>query len=862
MTLCFYVQFSSAWGEQLYLSYTCGRTSKVLPMAYFNETTWRLEIDVETPADFHYRYILNGLAERHARQIYLQDYPRITIRDVWVPPGEVSNTWLTAPFAQPVPGNGTGEQAENEILSFRLGKTGDHIHHGIPEQPGNCEFRVWAPLTQAPLQLVGNLPELGGWNVQRAIPLRPSAAGYFTATVCLPEGSHVEYKYLRGYEYELGENRQLVTAAQTLVHDGFARFSENAPRAAGVAVPVFSLRSENSCGVGEFADIRLLADWAAATGQRIIQLLPVNDTTVNYSFTDSYPYAVISAFALHPVYINLPAVETVLQEDALPGSGKNSAAGHHASAGKAATHVHLLPASETARADRARANRAATYTSLLPEYNSTRARLNAAPLLDYEAVIRYKMQCLEKLYAHHTDTDAFRQWVQENGYWLEPYAAFCSRRDGGREAAFYHFVQYHLHLQLAAAADDARSKGITVKGDLPIGLSLQSVDVAAFPSLFHTGLQAGAPPDDFAENGQNWGFPTYNWPAMEAEGYAWWQRRLRHMARYFSAFRIDHILGFFRIWQIPRHAIQGILGYFEPALPLSKNELQEWGIPFSRERYCEPYITDIVLYHIFSTQAVTVKAICLEPSGGGRYRLLPPFRTQVAVVEAGLAPDITEGLLQLLGNVLLIEPEPDRFHPRFNLHLTSSFEALEEEVQQRLATLAEHFFYHRHNALWEQEAMKKLPVLQQATNMLVCGEDLGMVPAGVPEVMQRLGILSLEVQHMPRYEGRRPADAPYLSVVTPSTHDMPTLRAWYAGPAANVIKEQLQSPAMWCIPQLQDWLAIDDSLPRLPPEQERINNPAVMPWYWRYRMPISLEALLRADSLNARLWQLVKDSGR
>ncbi|AWO00263.1 4-alpha-glucanotransferase [Chitinophaga alhagiae] len=795
MTLCFYVQYSSAWGEQLYLSYTCGHTSKVLPMAYFNESFWWLEIEVATPAAFSYHYILNGLAERHSRHISLQHHPSLTIRDVWIPPGEINNTWLTAPFQQ-------------------------HTPEALPAQAGNCTFRVWSPLTRQPLLLVGNLPELGSWDVRQAIPLHRSAAGYFTANVHLPEGRHVAYKYLRGGGYEPGENRRVVTAAQTLVQDGFTRFPENAPKAAGVAVPVFSLRSESSCGVGEFNDIPLLADWVEATGQRVIQLLPVNDTTVNYSFTDSYPYAVVSAFALHPVYVNVQAVA----DGITPGS-------------------QVVPA-------------------LPPDYETTRARLNAAPLLDYEAVIRYKMQCLEQLYAHHTASDAFRRWVQENGSWLEPYAMFCSKRDGGRDAAFYHFVQYHLHLQLAHAVDDARSRGIAVKGDLPIGLSLQSVDVAAFPSLFHTGVQAGAPPDEFAVNGQNWGFPTYNWPAMEAEGYAWWKQRLRHMARYFSAFRIDHILGFFRIWQIPRHAVHGILGYFEPALPFSENELQEWGIPFSRERYCEPYITDILLYHIFSTQAVTVKAICLEPSGGGQYRLLPPFRTQAAVLAAGLAPDITEGLLQLLGNVLLIEPEPGRFHPRFNLQLTSSFEALEADVQQRLATLAEHFFYRRHNALWEQEAMKKLPVLQNATNMLVCGEDLGMVPAGVPAVMRRLGILSLEVQHMPKQEGRRPADAPYLSVVTPSTHDMPTLRNWYAGPAADAIREQLRSPAMWCIPQLQDWLALDPSLPKLPPEQERINNPAVMPWYWRYRMPLTLEELLKATGLNALVRQLVRDSGR
>ena len=457
---------------------------------------------------------------------------------------------------------------------------------------------------------------------------------------------------------------------------------------------------------------------------------------------------------------------------------------------------------------------------------------------------------------------AFHAWAAANEYWLQPYASFCCKRDNEENASFYYFVQYQLHCQLSEAVAYARSKGVAIKGDLPIGVSLQSADVAAFPGLFHTGLQAGAPPDEFAERGQNWGFPTYNWPAMEAEGYAWWRQRLRHMAQYFSAYRIDHILGFFRIWQIPRHAKDGILGYFEPALPLTKDELQQWGIPFSRERYCEPYITDAVLYRLFGAQAVTVKAVCLEPSGGGHYRLLEGFRTQTGVLDAELEPSVTEGLLCLITNVLLIESSPGSYHPRFHLHRTSSFEALDTDVQQRLQKLAEHFFYFRHNELWELEALRKLPVLQQATDMLVCGEDLGMVPHSVPGVMRQLGILSLEVEHMPKHPGRRPADAPYLSVITPSTHDMPTLREWRPADGRQVLAAQLQSQAMWCIPLLQDWLSLDASLPQLPPEQERINNPAVMPWYWRYRMPLTLEALCGADRLNTLIGKLIKESGR
>lgn len=752
-------------------------------MAYYNAGIWKAEVSPEAAGLFTYHYLLNELAEKNTRSILLQPDADLTIRDTWTHPGAVENVWLAAPFHT-------------------------HQHKEAGEQQGNCLFTVQSPLTQQALWLTGNLPELGGWNTEKAIRMQYSGDACFTAMVNIPAGTYLEYKYLRNGVYEAGENRTAIAAVQTIIQDAFTHFQEVPPRGAGVAVPVFSLRSAGSCGTGEFADIRLLADWAAATGQRIIQLLPVNDTTVNYSWTDSYPYAVISAFALHPLYLHLPAVGNV------------------------------------------------------KDYKAQQTRLNAAPLLDYEQVMQCKMQLLEKLYEQFVPGDAFRQWAAANTYWLEPYTAFCCERDGKTDGAFYHFIQYHLYLQLSEAVAYARSKGIAIKGDLPIGVNLQSADVQAQPLLFHTGLQAGAPPDGFAEKGQNWGFPTYNWPAMEAEGYGWWKERLRHMAQYFSAFRIDHLLGFFRIWQIPRHAREGILGYFEPALPFMEDEILGRGVPFTRARYCEPYITDIVLYDIFSTDAVTVKATCLEPAGDGHYRLLPAYRTQAAVMEAALPAAICRGLLDLITNVLFLEPAPGEFHPRFNLHLTSSFEALDAPVQYRLSELADHFFYHRHNRLWEQEALRRLPVLQKTTNMLVCGEDLGMVPHCVPGVMQQLGILSLEVQHMPKYAGRTPADAPYLSVVTPSTHDMPTLREWQPGNCRPVIEAHLRSPAMWSIFQLQDWLALDASLPQLAPQEERINNPAVMPWYWRYRMPASLETLLEATGLNALITRLVKENGR
>ena len=149
--------------------------------------------------------------------------------------------------------------------------------------------------------------------------------------------------------------------------------------------------------------------------------------------------------------------------------------------------------------------------------------------------------------------------------------------------SIYYFIQFHLHLQLLEATNYARANGVVLKGDIPIGISRNSVEAWTEPHYFNLNGQAGAPPDDFSVNGQNWGFPTYNWEVMEQDDYSWWMKRFRKMSEYFDAYRIDHILGFFRIWEIPMHAVHGLLGQFVPSLPMSREEIESYGLPFREE---------------------------------------------------------------------------------------------------------------------------------------------------------------------------------------------------------------------------------------------------------------------------------------
>jgi 4-alpha-glucanotransferase len=248
-------------------------------------------------------------------------------------------------------------------------------------------------------------------------------------------------------------------------------------------------------------------------------------------------------------------------------------------------------------------------------------------------------------------------------------------------------------------------------------------------------------------------------------------------------------------------------------------------------------------------------------------------------------------LLDCASDVLFFEvPGSDGtlFHPRCSMHMTKSFQELDHDIKCRLDDLYVDYFYRRQEGFWEARGYEKLPVMRCASTMLLCGEDLGMVPDCVPGVMRELGILSLEIQRMPKsskVEFADPARAPYLSVVSPSTHDMPTLRGWWrensqatahfawqmlgeAFPplelttelATRIIRQHLQSPAMWAVFPLQDLLAIDEKLRHPDPDAERINVPANPRHYWRYRMHLGIEELAAADGFNSLLKGLLNIS--
>ena len=749
------------------------------------------------------------------------------------------------------------------------------------------------------LCVVGKPKAMGAWDVFEALPMYEHNYNEWIVdlNVVTLESDVLEFKFAaqdvadrHNALWESGMNREIhlpeIKSGEVLVYElSQAFFDIYNRKLAGTLVPVFSLRSKTSYGVGDFGDLKKMIDWVAVTHQRVLQVLPINDTTTTHTWTDSYPYSCISIFALHPQYVDLTQLPTLKD-----GKKRNN-------------------------------------------FEALRQELNALEQIDYERVNEAKLKYLYEVYLQEGEKmmqgKAFKQFFADSEQWLVPYAQYCYLRDKYgtadfstwpdhhvwdekerkvlstptskeyKEVAFFYFVQFVLNEQMEVVHAYAREKGVILKGDIPIGVNRNGCDVWMEPKYFNLNGQAGAPPDDFSVNGQNWGFPTYNWDEMLKDGCQWWVRRFQNMNKFFDAYRIDHVLGFFRIWEIPVEAVHGLLGQFAPSLGMSREEIESYGLTFHEDQFTKPFISDWILERVFRDRAEEVKQRFLNHTHDDIYELRPEVDTQrkVEAVFAGKTAEsdiwLRDGLYALISNVLFVRDRKDanKFHPRISAQFDFTYEALYDSDKEVFNRIYNDYYYRRNNQFWYREAMKKLPRLVEATRMLVCAEDLGMVPDCVPWVMNNLKILSLELQSMPKDSHVRFGylnNNPYRSVCTISSHDMPTLRQWwdedyertqayynsmlYRGGAAphplpgwlarDIISRHLMSPSMLCILSIQDWLAIDEKLRLADQNAERINIPANPKHYWRYRMHVSIEDLMQNTDFRENLTELVCEAGR
>ena len=890
MTVQFNIKYKAMFGEQIVVNIQTEEGELKLPLETTDGERWACDWCVESPEKSYTYYYSVEREGRAVKTEWLMIKHQLDVNAKKAAVYTLYDHWKAMP-----------EDAFLYSSAFT-----DCINHQVPqEMKPETGSKIVRLIVRAPqlrdgerLGVLGADKALGAWDVQKILPMTQHTYNEWVADIDVAhlEGSHLEFKFVafRNAKNELlweaSMNRTVdlpeMKAGELVSYElDQAFFALYNRKLAGTLVPVFSLRTRKSAGIGDFGDLKAMIDFVASTGQKVLQLLPINDTTITHTWTDSYPYSCISVFAIHPQYANL----------------------------------HALPELKDAKA-RAGAEK-------------TRAELNALDKIDYEKVNDFKINYLRQIFNQEggkmMKTAEYKAFFQDTEQWLVPYAQYSYLRDKNgtadfnqwpdhqvwdeaerkaltdpktaayKNVAFFYFVQFVLDRQMQEAHEHAKAKGVILKGDIPIGVNRNGCDVWTEPKYFNLNGQAGAPPDDFSANGQNWGFPTYNWFEMLKDGCQWWNRRFQNMARYFDAYRIDHVLGFFRIWEIPVHSVHGLLGQFAPALAMSREEIESYGLHFQEDRFTRPFITDWVLDRVFHERAGEVKEKYLDRLDDERYQMKPEVDTQ-RKVEA-LFADVTnekelwlrDGLYALISDVLFVRDHtnPGVFHPRISAQLDFIYESLYDNDKAAFNRLYNDYFYRRNNQFWYQEAMKKLPKLVQATRMLVCAEDLGMVPDCVPWVMDELKILSLELQSMPKDPSVKFGHLsrnPYRSVCTISSHDMPTLRMWWdeniqrtqeyyntmlyrqgSAPhplpgwlASDIISRHLTSPSMLCILSIQDWLATDEAL-RLPDaDAERINIPANPKHYWRYRMHLNIEDLAADKRFVQNITEMISQSGR
>jgi len=894
MKIQFKIHYITQWGQSLYLLLQSPDrketdTSKGFVMQCNENSEWTAEIPLDlSGSSISYRYaILNS------DKSFEYEYG-----------GQRKITLISASKSVLVHDNWRWSYGDSPFVSSAFTKCifkRDKAITAVVPADSNLMLRINCPQMEPNryLAVIGNQEALGNWDESRKVRLDDSHFPLWSIALNATKFKFpLEYKYLMvdaGTDAVIawggGPNRVIQgidSNSLTVAND--EHFIRTTPswKGTGVAIPVFSLRSEEGFGIGEFNDLKKMVDWAKKTKQRIIQTLPINDTILYHTNYDSYPYNAVSVYALHPIYLHLE------------GLGK------------------------------LRDKKQKVY------FETQKQELNAKSFSDYQNVMNVKWEFFTAIFPQESPavfaSEAYQSFFEENKEWLVPYAAFSYLRDLNgtpnfkkwkefsgyqkseieafsapgttyyNDIAIYYYLQFHLHKQLVEVHQYARANGIAIKGDIPIGVSPRSVDAWMEPDLFNTNMQAGAPPDDFSVTGQNWGFPTYNWELMEKDGYQWWRKRFQKLAEYFDAYRIDHILGFFRIWEIPVDAVWGLTGSFHPALPYTRGELESNGLRWDEDRFLKPFLKKQVLTSIMGKYTEEVIREYLLPDGPQSFKFKPEYNSQKKIEAHFTSLEynfgnkevlIRDGLYALHCEVLFVRDlrQPDKFHPRISMHSSATFRDLPDDTRRTLDRIYVDFFYHRHNEFWKEQAMKKLPAIISSTNMLVCGEDLGMVPDSVSDVMNALEILSLEIQRMPKRpnaEFAMPADAPYLSVCTTSTHDMNPIMAWWEedsaltqrfynhalrlqGPAPatcepwiveKILEQHLLSNAMWIILPWQDWMALSPDLRHENPAAERINIPSNPRNFWCYRMHLTLEQLLKEDDFNLKISEMIAGSGR
>ena len=551
----------------------------------------------------------------------------------------------------------------------------------------------------------------------------------------------------------------------------------------GVAVPLGALFTKDNPVIGEFPDLIPFANFCKDAGLGIIQLLPVNDTG-----TQSSPYSGLSAFALHPIYIRLNKIPGF---DALYNSDEKF---------------------KTA------------YDTFFTE-NKFTLRYN------YDNILNTKTSLLKQIYDNlpvgktGTADQNFTDWIKANP-WVKTYAVYKNLKWNYMQASwkswhdndknltseqilklwntkafkkehlFYAWCQMIAANQFEEAVNEVHKMGLLLKGDMPILMNEDSCDAWAYPDFFNHNLRAGSPSDGENPSGQNWGFPTYNWKNLKSQNFSWWKQRLKTAAHYYDAYRLDHILGFFRIWAIPSDDCNALTGHTEPYSSFKIENLYELGFDDDRIRWlCRPHIPTSVVEDITWNRDVAHKILqtfCTRINNEELWLFDKSIKGSNSIRNTDLSAfvdkqaedKIKSKLIEYWSNRTLLEVSKNKFIPLWTYNQSTSWASLNDTEKESLEELFAQLAKKNVN-LWKKQADEIFDAITNGLKMIPCGEDLGVGISCVPQTMKKHKILGLRVVRWCRKWGED--GQPYisfkdyepLSVTTTSVHDSSTIREWW-----------------------------------------------------------------------------------
>lgn len=647
----------------------------------------------------------------------------------------------------------------------------------------------------------------------------------------------------------------------------------------GIVVPISALYTKDCPSCGDFLALKDLADFCEKAGFSIVQLLPVNDTG-----TQSSPYSGLSAFALHPLFIR----------------------------------INALP--EFAAAMKGNKAFATAYKAFEKEFGYKKR-------FDYDAVLGEKTKLLHLLFNYIEKKNSkdeaeanklnkeLAKFVRSN-QWIIPYAVFKNIKDENMQASwkswdesiqklsydqiklkwqnkakksshdFFVWCQLRASEQFKEGAESLRAKKIILKGDIPILMNEDSVDCWTYPEFFRQELRAGSPPDGGNPMGQNWGFPTYDWDRLEADEFTWWKDRIKTSAQYYDAFRIDHILGFFRIWASKENETTAYLGHTIPYADFTRKTLNELGFDDDRIKWIsEPHIPTGTIENItwnHDEATAVLEKVCDRVKTEELWTFKKEIDGDKEIYAMNFFED--EGKNNAVKNALaekwrdrsLIQIKKDRFIKVYAFENSTAWKTLSGEEQEKLRKLFEEIEV-KENKLWGKQATTTLSAIVHASDMIPCAEDLGVNLPVMPEVLKKLDILSLKVIRWTR-QWDKPGqpyipftDYPELSVATTSVHDSSTLRQWWNQekdsvwafinsvecenkPDGNsaftpeiaefILRSLASCKSALLINPLQDYLFLEHSFYLENEDDERINIPgSVNTFNWTYRIPVTIEEM-------------------